>query len=293
MAERLLKTRELSELLGVSVSTVKRWVDQGELPATRTVGGHRLIPEVEARRFVRRKRLTAPGLDEPLEFTPIPWERLATLLKRGRAAEADALIRSFEAEAGAVALADELIRPAMERMGHQWEDQALDVYQEHRASRILEDSLMELLRAVEPASETAPLALGAASEGDLYTISGLLCELTLRRLGWRTINLGANLPLRSLARAVAAQRPRLVWLTVSHLEDPSPFVQEYSAFHEVASRTGAAVAVGGSALTAELRAELVAASFGERMSHLREFAVRLVPPGRGPDEAGSPDPLDS
>jgi molybdopterin-binding protein len=34
---------QAAELLGVSVDTVRRWIDAGELPSTRTAGGQRLV----------------------------------------------------------------------------------------------------------------------------------------------------------------------------------------------------------------------------------------------------------
>src|SRR4051794_32611945 len=59
----LLKTRQVAQALGVSVSTVKRWVDLGELNATRTVGKHRLIPVLEALRFARMRGLPHANLE--------------------------------------------------------------------------------------------------------------------------------------------------------------------------------------------------------------------------------------
>ncbi len=44
----LLKTQQVADALGISVSTLKRWVDAGQLAASRTVGRHRLIPLGEA-----------------------------------------------------------------------------------------------------------------------------------------------------------------------------------------------------------------------------------------------------
>src|SRR5947209_1311680 len=60
----LLRTRQVARALKVSGSTIKRWVDAGELGANRTVGNHRLIPLTEAFRFARRHGFSPAGLEE-------------------------------------------------------------------------------------------------------------------------------------------------------------------------------------------------------------------------------------
>jgi excisionase family DNA binding protein len=283
-----LKTREVAEALGVGVSTIKRWVDSGVLRASRTIGKHRLISLNEAIRFAKAQGLAHAHLEARLgvgsgkvvEIDDAFRDGLVNALRRGRAAEVNRAIESAYASLdGAAQLADAVLRPAMERIGHEWEAKTLDVYQEHRASRIVETSLMHLIGkiAAQPSISGAPLAIGATPEGDLYTLSGLLCELALRELGWDVINLGANLPMASLASAVRVHRPKLVYLSINHLADPERFVREYQIFFDAASTTGAAVCLGGPALSRPLRARLVAASFGERIAHLAEFARRLAP----------------
>src|SRR5690242_3719305 len=50
---RHLSPRDLADALGVSESSLKRWVDAGKLAAFRTEGGHRRIAVSEALRFIR------------------------------------------------------------------------------------------------------------------------------------------------------------------------------------------------------------------------------------------------
>ncbi len=50
-----LTTREVARLIGVSKSTVARWVDRGELAAHRTPGGHRRIPRAGLFAFCRER----------------------------------------------------------------------------------------------------------------------------------------------------------------------------------------------------------------------------------------------
>ncbi len=184
-------------------------------------------------------------------------------------------------------LADDLIRPVMERIGHGWMVGSLDVYQEHEATQTVATALRDLVDRVALEERPGPMALGATTEGDPYVMAGLLGELVLRETGWRVRNLGVNLPLRSLAHAAIRHRPRLIFLSVSYLEDEDQFVREYRSFHEDATAVGAAIIVGGQALGAELRSRLNYASYGERMAHLAEFARRLSPPDAAAGAVGS------
>jgi excisionase family DNA binding protein len=295
-AEPYLKTQRVAKALGVSVSTIKRWVDSGMIQAARTVGKHRLIPFSEALRLAREQGFPeadlevlsglAPGRPEVGRGGPVP--HLDRLLREGKAAESRTFIHSlYNSGWGAVSLTDDVLRPVMERVGHGWMVGSLDVYQEHEATQVVAAAVRDLIDRVGRESRTGPTALGATPEGDPYVLAGLLGELVLLELGWQVRNLGINLPLRSLAHATTQHRPKLIFVSASYLKDEDQFVREFRSFHESAAAVGAAVIVGGQALGPGLRSRLIFASHGDRMAHLAEFARRLSPPDESPKAGDS------
>ena len=49
--ERLYRLSEVAKALGISVSTLRAWANQGKIKTVRTLGGQRRIPESELKRI--------------------------------------------------------------------------------------------------------------------------------------------------------------------------------------------------------------------------------------------------
>lgn len=200
-------------------------------------------------------------------------------------------------------LADRLVAPVMARVGHDWQTDRIDVWQEHRGTLLCSAALYQLKREIEARTERdRPVAIGGAPEGDPYLLASLLAEMVLLDAGWEAVNLGPNTPLPSLARAIPELRPRLVWLSVSHLDDPATFAPAYRELYRTAERHGAAVAVGGPALTEPIRSTIPYTTHGDGLTHLAAFARTLhprprpprrgrPPGGRARGAAAKPDPV--
>jgi len=88
----LMTTRAVADLLGVGVSSVKRWTDEGKLVCVRTAGGHRRFEVSEVDRF---RRETLDQDQEPRAYPQAMLEfdgfRLPAPLHDMSAAEIDAL----------------------------------------------------------------------------------------------------------------------------------------------------------------------------------------------------------
>ena len=104
----------------------------------------------------------------------------------------------------------------------------------------------------------------------------------------QAVNLGPNTPLASLTRAMRELRPRLVWLSVSYLENTVEFLRSYREFYQAAERMGVAVAVGGQALVEPIRSAMPYTTHGDGLNHLAAFARTLHPRPKRPSRGRPP-----
>jgi MerR family transcriptional regulator, light-induced transcriptional regulator len=100
-----ISTMRAADALGVSISTVKRWVDDGILPAHRTAGGHRKLLRAEVLALARQGALPSRDLaglcvasfgDQPLDLQAVS-AALFTAMLQGDGIEVSALIRHRDA----------------------------------------------------------------------------------------------------------------------------------------------------------------------------------------------------
>ena len=112
-------------------------------------------------------------------------------------------------------------------------------------------------------------------EGDLYALPSAMVELVLRESGFRATTLGTSIPISSLIRAVQATKPKLFWLSVSHIREGFDFLAEFSALSQACVAEGTALVVGGRALTEELRQRMTYSAYCDTMQHIEAFARTL------------------
>jgi excisionase family DNA binding protein len=275
-------TADVANALGVSVSTVKRWVDEGILPAYRTVGGHRrlrgedVVSAVRARLLPHRDLTALDALIRPTRVSALN-RQLSRALQQGNGSRVRQLLRSAHHSGMSFAsMADEVIAPVMKDVGHGWESGGLDVFEEHRATQLCQAALYDLKSQLSSAQVGARrLALGGGPGGDPYVIANLMAELVLLEDGWSVINLGPNTPLASFLHAVERLRPRLVWLSASHLPEFGAFHKGAAALSQAARRRGVTVIAGGRAMTADRRVKLTHIKFGDNLSELQRVASSL------------------
>jgi excisionase family DNA binding protein len=291
MQVTLFTPKQVATALGVSESSIQRWVDCGRLTAAKTVGGHRKVTLPSIAAFVRETghHLAHPELlglvaaGASIDSRCDAVEPLFEALIAGReAAVREVILGAYQRGASIVELGDDLLGPAFGLVGDGWAAGTVAVHQERRACETAMAVLHELRRLLSEPDGAAPLALVATPQQDFAEVPVRLVELAILADGWRVIAAGSGLPLDEVRDATLAHKPRLVCLSATHLDDPVAFLPDYrqTLVEPTRSQLGVAHALGGSALRGidlgPAGSDLAAGSLADLAAFARRLQQQVV-----------------
>ena len=232
-----LSPKEVAVAVGVSESSIKRWVDAGLIPVLRTAGGHRRIRRIDAIHFVREKglRIARPDQFRPRDDAVVDPGRtldgvyLSRLLAQGEVVEAANLINAAYLSGLALpALFDGPVTESMALIGEAWLEGKRGIFVEHRATAAVVDIIAQLGTIQPQPSPDKPIALGGSPPNDPHIIPSQMAAAVFREHRWRTTNLGPRTPLYTFLDATEEEQPAVVWLalkTSMNREQASGLVQ--------------------------------------------------------------------
>lgn len=278
--------KQVAQAINVSESSLKRWCDQGLLTAIRTAGGHRRLALDDVFQFLRQsgQQLVRPEL----LGLPSNTGRAVGVSDRAREQVRDALVAGDEdlcrrivfdlylAGQSACEICDRVLAMAFHDIGDRWECGEVSIYRERRACEIGFKMMHELRMVIRTPRPEALVAVGGTLSCDPYRLPNAMIELVLREQGWRATTLGTSLPASTIGEAVRDSRPRLLWLSVSYIDSVSSFLEEYAHLHRLALENGAAVVVGGRALTPVIRQQMEYSAYCDTLRHLVTFGASLT-----------------
>jgi methanogenic corrinoid protein MtbC1 len=277
----LITVQDLADAIDVSASSVRRWVDTGDVRLTRTAGGHRRLTIAEAVRFIRASGATVvrpqilglPAIRTSASTGADDATALFELLRDGDAAGAHALITSWYVMGRAIhEIFDGPMRGAMSRIGLLWTHDECGILIEHRASDICVTAVHALRALLPPVASDAPVAVGAAPAGDFYLVPSLMAATVLRDAGFGDVNYGANMPLTLLARAAREHKAKLAWVSMSTELPVRQLRTDLTELAKDLAKIGARLAVGGRVAVATLGTGSPNAHLMSSMTELFAFA---------------------
>ncbi len=201
----MLTLQEVAETLDVHYMTVYRYVREGMLPSVR-VNRSWQISRADLNEFQSNKKSSNKtsskarhGGRNAADWVNRFESRLIVGDERGSLAVLEAALRS----GGDIrSIYIDIVMPAVARLSEKWCRSEMDVYVEHRASRIIIRLISQITpRFTRRGVDRGTIIIGAP-EGDLHGLGIAIVGDLLRCEGWRISDLGANLPANEFGLAV-------------------------------------------------------------------------------------------
>lgn len=203
-----------AEQLGVHYQTAYKWVRSGRLPADLVEGRYVLDPGAVETLARRRARPAAPRSRRPRSGFAELSSQLFGYLIAGEESLARKLVSGLVADGVSVTtVMQEVLAPALTRIGDEWHAGRLTIWEEHRASATVERILGE--HQPNPRGRRRGTAVVAALSGDRHGIPAAMAAAALREDNWHVHHLGADVPPDELLRFTDQTPVDLVVLTAT------------------------------------------------------------------------------
>jgi DNA-binding transcriptional MerR regulator/methylmalonyl-CoA mutase cobalamin-binding subunit len=287
---------------GVSVPLIRAWERRyGVVKPQRTASGYRLYDDEAIATLVRVRELTESGwtaseasravLAGEVRVTPaaVPSTSLART-PEGHARNADlverfvtstmdmdiagtgAALDEMFARGSYEAIVDDLLMPALVRMGQAWAEGKLDIAAEHAATAAVHRRLSALYEAAASVGE--PRLVIGLPPGGRHELGALAFAVAVRRLGVGVLYLGPDVPVASWVHVIEQNKARVAVLAVVQEADRIATLEVAEALR--ATGQGPTLAVGGANARWDGAEEAGIVVLPDRINEAAGFAARLA-----------------
>ncbi len=256
-----LNSVETANLLGVNVSTIKRWTDDGRLKCQKTAGGHRKFSMVHISDFIEKNfnKQIASNLypveserDIEVQFRIIKgdFEFLVTYLTqqalRGNRSRIENVLKGlYLAGHPLFKIYDAVTTPLLQNIGTEWLEGRITVFEEHIVSQSIKDSMERLQGIVnKPAFSLGPVFL-FTPEKELHDIGLKMADHILEHRGFNIVYSGPNTPLEEIEKMVRRFKPIRLYVSVTIVSDRLKLENDMDNLKTLAEKYNLKVFVGG------------------------------------------------
>ena len=203
-----------ADRLGVHYQTAYQWVRSGRLPAQRIRGRYQLDPN-DVERLARQRARPAPRrtLRPRAGFAKLAERAYDALVDGDERSLRDLVDRLTSDGTPMTTVTQEILVPAMRRIGSDWSDGVVTITDEHRASAIVERVLGD--HYPNPRGRRRGTVVVAALSGERHALPTSMAALALREDNWHVQHLGADLPADELLHFCRERPVDLVVLTAT------------------------------------------------------------------------------
>mgnify|MGYP001232833735 FL=1 len=260
---KYLNSKEVASIMGVNVSTIKRWTDSGRLDCYQTVGGHRKFLLSHLKFFLNEK------INNKLKINVIEYlnkgekeliqriERVDyvylrdCLFQLGLQQKVDsihAIINSLLINGEPQhRIYDELILNLLNRIGEQWKKNKLSIADEH----VISETIRSVIYRIQ--SEIASNVVNKTTKvfcmtlpNDEHELPLAMMQSVLQEISISTTNLGSNLPVAEIESKIQVYNPTHLIISTNYVLDPETFNLEISRLIQICDKKDIKILIGGS-----------------------------------------------
>jgi len=254
-------SKEVSNILGVHVSSIKRWTDDGKLECIKTAGGHRkFLPEhlsdflEQNEKKMQKANLFPIEKESDLEtsyhiikgdYQYLSDQIYELALEQNRERIQKILNGLYLGQHPLHRIYDKVITPTLHRIGNKWESQELSIVEEHFASQTIRDSLIRLQGSINVPSEKRGTAFCLNFSSELHDIAIKMVDHILEEHGYEVLFSGQITPLFNIEHIFNKIHIDRVYVSSTYIQDINMIQFEISYLFDQCQKHGAELYVGG------------------------------------------------
>jgi len=289
MTEILFTTMDVSRMLQVDKSTVKRWTDEGKLKCFRTPGGHRkfraedlyqfmadynygvspvnLYPQFASDEAVIRRIITKK------EYNVLASVCLSAAIKGKKDEVVKLFSETYRYGLSLPAIFDEVLRPTLKRINDLHNANKVSAAEKQLAHSAIANSIILMSDIVAKSASNGKIAICATVEGDNNDIELKSLVVLLESEGFDVLNLGVSASTDAIVQLANDHQAQYVFLSASTMTEHATSLTEHSKIMNELKLYGGKLILIGQAYTQELLEHEFQGLFDKACASFREVAL--------------------
>ena len=260
---KYLNSKEVASIMGVNVSTIKRWTDSGKLDCYQTVGGHRKFLLSHLKNFLKEKinqklkvniiQYLNKGEKELVQrIDRIDYKYLRDYLFQLSLQQSvdsihdviNSLLIKGEPQ---YRIYDELILNVLNRIGDLWSNNKLSIEDEHTMTETIRNVMYRIHSEISKNNVKIPKKVICMTlTNDEHEIPLVMIQSILDEINIPSTNLGPNIPVPEIESKIQVVNPTHLIISSNYVLDTDTFNSEISQLLQICHKKDIEILIGGS-----------------------------------------------
>ena len=260
---KYLNSKEVASIMGVNVSTIKRWTDSGKLDCYQTVGGHRKFLLSHVKNFLKEKinqklkvniiQYLNKGEKELVQrIDRIDYKYLRDYLFQLSLQQSvdsihdviNSLLIKGEPQ---YRIYDELILNVLSRIGDLWSNNKLSIADEHTMTETIRNVMYRIHSEISKNNVKIPKKVICMTlTNDEHEIPLVMVQSILDEINIPSTNLGPNIPAPEIESKIQVVNPTHLIISSNYVLDTDTFNSEISQLLQICHKNDIEILIGGS-----------------------------------------------